>query len=280
MTAALNVAFNIYPQWVATVGLGNFLQPLQQAGLNALEFELDSNLPEWQASQALMEDCADLGLRLVFHGPYRFPLRLEGFRNERRQEVIEQVRPLYRIAQQWAERQGEFTTVVVHGGVSSGTREADLLEDTCQYLGWGLEEFSQIYFAFENGNPARQGQTKIGDSRQKVLEVVETLNHPRLGICWDMGHDYLAGTRTGPTAEWLALLRHVHIHDVDEEGKDHYPLIFGRVPWDDWLHSIRGVDQPVCITLEVKGGQLMGWSWEKIMASLAGSIAIIRQGAQ
>src|SRR5690625_1460064 len=53
-----------------------------------------------------------------------------------------------------------------------------------------------VYFALEN-NRSKEKSIDPGNSCKVVVEMVESVDHPNLGICWDMGHLYsnlLAGT--------------------------------------------------------------------------------------
>ncbi len=47
MSSEVGISFNMNPRWLGEEGLAAFLDPLRQAGLDTLEFELDPFLPEW-----------------------------------------------------------------------------------------------------------------------------------------------------------------------------------------------------------------------------------------
>jgi len=274
------IGFSMHPRWAEMDGLAGFLEPLRQAGLDTLEFELDSRLPGWDGFQPLMENCDTLGMELSFHAAYRPPYRLQGFSSNRRGEVIAETLPMLQIAAGWAERKGRPLNVVIHGGVGVEAERESLLEDTIQALAWALEQFPGLRLAFENNNRPRPGQVKVGGSRAGVLEVVTRIDHPRLGICWDMGHDYLSGNQNPVEAQWLARVIHAHIHDVDEQGADHYPLVFGRVPYQRWLPLLKSQGPGTVLTLEIKGNQLQTWPPGRIRQALIDSFSAIRAGIQ
>jgi sugar phosphate isomerase/epimerase len=280
MAEPVAVSFNMDPRWSEFEGLEPFLAPLRQAGLDTLEFELDSQLSNWSGFEPLMRSVDALGLGLCFHAPYRGANRIEGFAGPRREELIGLVGPMLSIAQGWAERKSRTMNVVIHGGVSKTATRAMLREDTLQFLDWALGSYSGIRIALENNHPAVNGEVKVGDTRLGVLDIVRELDHPRLGVCWDMGHDFLAGPQGEVEEEWLSRLVHIHVHDVDSAGVDHYPLVFDRVPYRIWLAMARRANFSGVVTLEIKGGQLAGWSGENIRSALVHSIQTVRQEMQ
>ncbi len=277
MPSKTNISFNMHPRWIANSQPSDFLSPLREAGLDALEFELDRHLPDWPAFPGLMEACFDLGFNLCFHAPYRVPNGIAGFSSSHHDEILENYQPMLAIAQRWADRSGKWLNVVVHGAKSPERDLASLKADTLQFLSWCFAEFPGLRIAFEIAGPAEKGEVKIGGDRAGIWEVIETLSHPRLGICWDMGHDHLNGASALPDLEWLKKVIHVHVHDVDEKGIDHYPLVFGRVPYLDWLPALKQVGMEGIVTLEIKGGLLRNWSIDKITAALIDSFATIRR---
>ena len=82
---------------------------------------------------------------------------------------------------------------------------------------------------------ADEPRQRIGDTYDELLEVAE-----RSGVdaCWDFGHAYWNTRRYGwplyPPEALLPHIRHVHCHDVFG-GEDHQPLVYGAVPWRDFL---------------------------------------------
>jgi sugar phosphate isomerase/epimerase len=266
------------PRWVGPSGLDAFLDPLRQVGLEALEFELDRFLPEWEPMESLIGECSNAGMKLSFHAPYRAPNHLDGFSSGQSEDIIGYYQPMLAIAQHWADKQKTPVNVVIHGARSSNRSREALREDTLQFLAWALSRFPGIYFAFENNHPPKEGEIKIGDTRANVLDIVDTLDHPNLGVCWDFGHDFLSGDGHEVDSRWLSKLIHAHVHDVDEQGVDHYPLVYQNVPYSSWLPLLQSANRLRVITLEIKGGLMKGWSTQKIQTALIDSITTIKLG--
>ena len=278
-TEGIQIGFNIHPRWAAGSTLETFLAPLKKAGLSALEFALEGHDRDWKEFEPLMEESASLGYRLCFHAPFRAPYTLAGFKVDDRESIIALYQPMLAIAQSWALRQGGMATVVLHSAHSDHSNRATLYADTLSFLDWALQEFDHLRFAVENLGPSDGTDIKVGDTREEVLALVETLDQSRLGICWDFGHDCLHHRSQLPGKEWLARVVHVHVHDLDAAGLDHYPLVFGNCPYQEWLQALARCGMQGVATLEVKGGQLKGWPLERMAQTLIDSIAAVKEAS-
>ncbi|MEA4909696.1 MAG: TIM barrel protein [Anaerolineaceae bacterium] len=281
MDAAVKIGFSMHPRWLGDADLETFVRPLRQAGLGALEFELDHNQPYWAEFEILMQTAARQGLDLSFHAPYRAPYSLVGFAGPRREAIAADYRPMLAIADRWGERLGSLRTVVVHAAVSrQPAQRADLEEDTRAFLLWALENFPHIRLALENNSPARENELKVGDRLEGVLSMIAAVSDARLQACWDMGHDYLSRGNAAPPDEWLSQVVHVHVHDVNEQGADHFPLVYQRVPWPAWMGALRRSGMSGLLVLELKGGNLAGWSPQEVSAGLVHSVEATAQAWQ
>ena len=266
-TTTPRIGFNMHPLWAFGEALTGFLEPLQAAGLSALEFELWPNDPDWPRFPLLMEDCRRLGFALCFHAPFRQPYAITGFASQGRVKVEAAYAPMLDIAARFGP-----TTVVVHGAHSTTRPHEQLYADTVAFLEWPLARYPSLVFALEDLTPNPR-RVKIGAERAEVLRIVEEIGDSRLGICWDMGHDVRAGRRDVPDETWLQHVCHVHVHDVDEQGVDHYPFIYGRVPCQTWLPTLVETSFAGVVTLEIKGTQLVGLGIERVQQMLVESIS-------
>jgi sugar phosphate isomerase/epimerase len=277
MSNDIRVGFSMHPRWVDHGDLESFVTPLRSAGLSALEFELDDHLDLWTDFAPLMEAAFRSGLELCFHAPYRPPRSLVGFAAERRSTIAREYRPMLDIAEEWTQRRGEASTVVVHAARARlPVDPRSLLADTEVFLHWLLRTYPGLCFALENDHPPEGDEVKIGVEREAILAMLASVQNAHLGACWDMGHDVLRNkTEEEPTPAWLSKVAHVHVHDVDNAGKDHYPLVFGNVPCVRWLRLLRKAKMKGIAVLELQGGRLMNWPIEKITAALTDSVASI-----
>ena len=280
MTENIGIGFNIHPRWAVGSTLEAFLEPLKNAGLSALEFALEGYDPDWKAFEPLMEEGASLGYRLCFHAPFRAPYTLAGFKEDNRDAIIASYWPMLAIAQSWAKRQGGLATVVLHSAHSDHLERALLYADTLAFLEWVLPEFDRLKIAVENLGPSKGADIKVGDTREEVLSLVRAINHPHVGICWDFGHDCLHHRSNLPSEEWLRRVVHVHAHDLDSAGLDHYPLTLGTCPYREWLQALARCGMQGTATLEIKGGQLKDWSLAKVNQALVDSIKGLKEASK
>jgi sugar phosphate isomerase/epimerase len=259
----------MHPRWANADHVAEFLKPLRDAGLSAVEFELDSNDACWPEFPALIETCRDLGLALCFHAPYRAPHTIAGFAGGGRGEIIRSLSPMYDVAARYAP-----APIVIHGAKDASRSHALLYDDTLAFLRWVLDRYEDLTIALENLNPDPHAN-KVGCDRAEVGRIVREVHHPRLGMCWDVGHDVNGGAKRLPSAAWLQMVRHVHIHDLDDRGLDHYPLIYGKVVAERWLPPLVRAGFAGTVTLELNGARC-GFLWpDRIASALVGSVKAI-----
>ena len=273
MVGDIRIGFSMHPRWAGDEGLEAFILPLRRSGLSLLEFELDDQQDDWPAFEPLMEAAFQMGLGLSFHAPYRSPHSLVGFAGRERSHIQGDYRPVLEIAETWARKSPACRTLVIHAAVAPEPASREALA----FLAWVLEEYPNLQLALENNHPARQGEVKPGVELKDVLSMLAALGPPRLGACWDLGHDYLRQKGGAPTRKWLSKVVHIHVHDVDETGEDHFPLIFGRVPYERWLEAWKAQGGGGGVVLELKGKLLQNWSPARVEEALETSISRIKE---
>ncbi|MDY7040928.1 MAG: sugar phosphate isomerase/epimerase family protein [Chloroflexota bacterium] len=247
------LGFSFHPKWLSLTGSAEaFLRPLQEAGMSAVEFTLHPNDSDWEAFPPLIAECQRLGLHCHFHAPYLAPYNVAGFSGGERERVEELYRPAIELAVRFAARSAGPTVLVVHGARAANRARALLLEDTVAFVNWLLSWNAGLRVAVEN-LPRHPDLVKIGTTHQDLMDIVEAVRTPDVGICWDLGHDVLLGATSPPVEPVLRRIVHVHVHDIDVEGMDHYPLVYGRVPYRSWLRPLAEDGFGGCITLEVSG---------------------------
>lgn len=269
----ITIGFSMHPNWVRGHSLGAFLDPLHAAGLSALEFELDSNDPTWPEFDPLMEACRALGYQLCFHAPYRGQRTIAGFAEDQAEEIAQSLAPLYDIAARYGP-----ATIVLHGARAPASKRPRhlLYADTLAFIEWVLEQYPTLTMALENVNP-HPDVIKIGDGRAELLHIVREIDYPAVGICWDIGHDVNAGRTELPGPVWLRHVQHVHIHDLDDAGQDHFPLIYGRVLPQRWLPPLVRTGFDGIITLELNGPRCAFLWPDRIMPALVDSVRAIAE---
>ena len=121
--------------------------------------------------------------------------------------------------------------------------------------------------------PQKPGYVRMGETYDQVVNLVREFNHPRLNICWDFGHTVLQNLGL-PPADFLRATRHVHIHDLDATRQDHFPLVFGNVPWQDDLRALIQAGFDGAVVMEINGYRAA--SVPNLRERLAESFALMR----
>ena len=124
----------------------------------------------------------------------------------------------------------------------------------------------------------RSGHYSATHSREATLAIVERIDRPNCVIAWDLAHDWLGGSlssdawRSIPAPSFLQRVGYVRLHDVSENGCDHWPLVVGNVPYASQLRTLlkHGFDGPVCLAVRYPAAvQSYGDRWQTLDRSLA-----------
>lgn len=247
---SIEFGFSHHPKWESSGGGEAFLAPLFAAGGTALEFTLYPPDEDYAALLALAERFARAGWHCSLHAPYKDPWNPAGFAGPRRTELQVLFTPALEFAERISELGGFDVPLVIHGAHGKGPLE-QLSEDTREFLAWVLERTRRVRPMLEN-LPPKPGYRRVGETPEQVADLVNAISHPRLGACWDFGHSVLQGQGMPPEA-FLRTVRHVHVHDINPEGEDHFPLVFGRVPWREDLAALKAAGFGGLVILEING---------------------------
>jgi len=89
---------------------------------------------------------------------------------------------------------------------------------------------------------------------EPLIELVDRLNSPQVGVCWDTGHAHLSNLRQGLALEAIgSRLVATHIADNDRTGDRHWLPYRGGVDWDDVMRALRVIQYDGPLNFEVPG---------------------------
>ncbi len=87
-----------------------------------------------------------------------------------------------------------------------------------------------------------------------LVQLVDQVDHPSLGLCLDIGHQHLFSTLDAPT--WVRRmdrrLFHIHLHDNDRTRDSHAPLGRGTIDFEPFYAAIIEHAPQATISLEVE----------------------------
>ena len=119
-------------------------------------------------------------------------------------------------------------------------------ESNLHYLAPYIEEAKKagIGLAVENMVDFRKWRRRYcGGDIFELIDLVDTINDPGVGICLDTGHANLAGIDVGAAIREIGpRLKCTHINDNHDNGADeHLFPYFGTVDWTDTMHALREI---------------------------------------
>ncbi len=223
-------------------GNRDILAFLKELGLDGVETPVG---PETQADELRdhIARCVGAGLKVSLH-PYSegtaFNLR---YFSPEENNLCRQLHEQFLLLAVEAARLQEYPTVVnIHGaaGTDKDPRR-HLIDRSIAFFTWAGQWCRQkapevgVTVELQISPNADEPRQRVGDTYDELLEVARRSG---VGACWDFGHAYWNTRRYGwplyPPDALLPLIRHVHCHDVFG-AEDHQPLVYGAVPWRDFL---------------------------------------------
>jgi sugar phosphate isomerase/epimerase len=223
-------------------GRRDVLAFLRELGFDAVETPVG---PETQTEELRehIARCVDAGLKVSLHpyseGTIFNPLYFSSGADNPCRQLHERFLSL---AAEAARLQGHPTIVNIHGaaGTDKDPRR-HLIDQSIAFFTWAGQWCRQnapdvgVTVELQISPNADELRQRIGDTYDELLEVAQRSG---VGACWDFGHAYWNTRRYGwplyPPEALLPHIRHVHCHDVFG-GEDHQPLVYGAVPWRDFL---------------------------------------------
>ncbi len=223
-------------------GRRDILAFLRELGFDAVETPVG---PETQIGELWehIARCVNAGLKVSLHpyseGTIFNPLYFASGQDNPCRAVHERFLSL---AAEAVRLQGHSTIVNIHGAAGTDRDpRRHLIDQSIAFFTWAGQWCRQnapdvgVTVELQISPNADEPRQRVGDTYDELLEVAQ-----RSGVhaCWDFGHAYWNTRRYGwplyPPEALLPRIRHVHCHDVFG-GEDHQPLVYGAVPWRDFL---------------------------------------------
>ena len=86
---------------------------------------------------------------------------------------------------------------------------------------------------------------------EHLIQLVDALDSPYAGICWDTGHAHIAGQNQPESIRLMGKrLRALHVQDNDGVSDQHMPPHFGTIEWDPLMNALREIGYPGDFTFE------------------------------
>ena len=175
----------------------------------------------------------------LLHAPYNelFPCAID-------KKARELAAYRYRQAIDLAKRYGA-KKVIIHGGYNP----------RIYFPVWYVEQSIAFWKAFLEEDPGVQIvlENVLEEDPQWLLDIVKSVNDPRLRLCLDIGH--VNAYSALPVMDWLEMwapyISHFHIHNNDGSRDQHNALTDGTIPMVQLLSRAQELCPEATYTLEL-----------------------------
>jgi len=151
--------------------------------------------------------------------------------------------------------------IVLHSGY---TPEMDLFKLQDDWLKKNVEFWQREIHRWADAGILVVLENDIEKSPDLLVRLVNEVDNPFLGLCMDIGHQHMFSELDA--LEWVRRmdhrLFHVHLHDNDRTGDNHWPIGRGTIDFEAFYSALlRHVPQATIAlevqdTMEVKMGDL------------------------
>ena len=120
-------------------------------------------------------------------------------------------------------------------------------EANLRYLAPLIEEAKKVGVGLAVENMVDFGKWRrryCGGDIYELIDLVDTINDPSVGICLDTGHANMSGIEAGAAVREIgSRLKCTHINDNHDNGKDeHLFPYFGTLDWKDLVRALKEIN--------------------------------------
>lgn len=110
-----------------------------------------------------------------------------------------------------------------------------------------------IGLAIENMVDFRDCRRRFcGGDPEELIDLVDTINDPSVGICIDTGHAHVSGIHVGSFIRMAgSRLKCTHIDDNNRDSDTHMPPFMGSVDWADTMKALADIGYTGDFSFEV-----------------------------
>lgn len=89
-------------------------------------------------------------------------------------------------------------------------------------------------------------------STEELLDLLDALNDPIFGVCWDTGHAHMAGINQPAALRELGKnLKALHVADNFGQNDDHLAPYFGTIVWEPIMKALKEIEYEGDFTYEI-----------------------------
>jgi sugar phosphate isomerase/epimerase len=181
------------------------------------------------------------------HAPFGSNCNLSDLDAEKRDNAIQTHRSLlYKAAP------AQVEMIVIHPGIGgiSAQEDMDRMNTIAHESVYQLMDAAQetgVKLALENMLPGHPGY-----QIRHILEIVEAIDSPMLGVCFDSGHAHVCGNMAEFMEAMGEYMIHIHMQDNDGTRDMHLQPPYGTTDWQAFAQVLDKVNYSHPITIEAR----------------------------
>jgi sugar phosphate isomerase/epimerase len=145
----------------------------------------------------------------------------------------------------------EASRVILHSGYRP---ENDLFKLQESWLKGNVEFWQKEILRWAEAGIVIVLENDTEKSPDILVQLVNEVDHPFLGLCMDIGHQHVFSKMGAVT--WVQRMKdrlfHIHLHDNDGTGDAHWPIGDGTIDFESFYAAIRQQAPNATISLEVE----------------------------
>lgn len=117
-----------------------------------------------------------------------------------------------------------------------------------------FKQWAEVYAEHHVGMAIENmgGPTGYCSCAEELLELVDAIGHPMVGICIDTGHANRAGINAADMIRQVGShLKATHINDNHGDKDEHFAPFNGTVDWPEVMKALREIDYQECFAYEI-----------------------------
>ncbi|MGI5854723.1 MAG: sugar phosphate isomerase/epimerase family protein [Bacillota bacterium] len=257
----LRLGFSFNNEWWDECALLELFPLLRECGITDIELNPAPHHMSEEARQAYQ--VLEAGFRCHLHAPYPNSFPIRDYHGSGKNTAEEVFRNLFELALECAVRQGSPSVINLHGAAGRADRydPIALRKATRDFLLWAVRVVGDypVKIAMET-TLFSTDVYQVGRYGSEILDIVKEVGGKSLGLGLDMGHCAMCERDRGVpydlSDDFIKRVVHVHLHDIDQRGVDHAPLIFGNVDYDGYLQWLKRRHYQDVVVLELNYHQV------------------------
>ncbi|MDK2917847.1 MAG: hypothetical protein PWQ37_580 [Candidatus Petromonas sp.] len=255
----MNIGFTLDEKVFSEITPLALIAKTKNLGVSSIEISPDENILSLKKYDMIAKHCSELNMDVNFHVPYFAHDYLYEINNfiELKKSIIQKYESFISIVEKIQNITCSKPVIAIHGAnYKKPEFKKGGIYNTLSFLDWLLNfiEKKNISIRLAIETLKREEERTIGDNRNDIYIILNEFQSPKLGICWDMCHDftnYYPG-KIPHDDEFYQNIIYSHIHGVNlEQSISHIPVKDSDLDFLEQLNFLLNKDYDGVLNLEL-----------------------------